>query len=103
MSKPQPKLTTKAKPQGILSADALLHEYDKNTYIPKRVREGLAKLGDDGAMREVDFARLCGVSCLDLGNVRDEHFDGFFVAARGGKRVWFGSRAFAARMREKIT
>ena len=91
------------KPAGLLNADALLNEYDKNTYIPKKVRDGLARLGDDGAMKEAEFARFCGVSCLDLSGVRDEHFEGFYVVVRGGKRVWFGSRAFASRMREKIT
>lgn len=92
-----------AKPQGYMSEDVLLNEYDRNTYIPKKVREGLVKLGPEGAMKEVEFARWCGVSCIDLGGVRDEHFADFYVEARGKKRIWFGSKEFAARMKVKIS
>lgn len=101
MTKPK---ETKSEP-GVLSEADLLNEFDRNTYIPKKVREAIASLGPDGAMREVDFCRRAGVTALDLASVRDEYFAEHFVLVRdrGDKRrIWFGSKAYADKMRPKI-
>lgn len=77
--------------------------YDKNTVIPKKINEGLEKLGD-GWETEVEFMKLCGVSNTDFMMFREQFAD-FYVElgpSSRGKRVWAGTKALAAKMREMV-
>lgn len=76
--------------------------HDKSFVIPNKIREGLAKLGNDGWEYETDFVKLCGVSVLDFASFREQFADYYVVVGgtRSGKRVWAGSKALAAKMRE---
>lgn len=76
--------------------------YDKSYIVPRRIREGLAQLGESWEY-EADFARRCGVSLQDLGIFRSQ-FEQFVVVVRAdGKRVWAGTVSFAERLRAKLT
>ena len=83
--------------------DAFRAQHDKKFIIPTRIKAGLAELGDSWEY-EVDFCRRCGVSLSDFANFRDAFLE-FSVATprtagrSHGKRVWTGSKAFAAKLR----
>lgn len=73
--------------------------HDKAFIIPARIKEGLKQLGD-GWEYETGFAKMAGVSLLDLGHFRDQFSEFVVVVDRGGKRAWAGTPSVAARMRE---
>ena len=98
MTKPKPKQVPPQAPKRVLTDKDLLNEYDLST----RVAAGIKRLGARSAMRNGDFAKFCEVATNHLANVRDE-FPDFWVLARGGDRLWFGSKEFADEMRPKIT
>lgn len=76
--------------------------YDKNYIVPTRIKAGLEKLGPSWAY-ELEFAKLAGVSSSDLAAFR-EQFEKFVVVAdrHHSKRVWAGTTALAARLREMV-
>lgn len=74
--------------------------HDKAFIVPKKIRDGLERLGSDGWDYEVGFIKLAGLSTTDLANYRDEFAD--FVVNVGGKsprRVWAGSKQLATKLR----
>lgn len=77
--------------------------HDKNFVIPNKIKAGLEALGNDGWEYEADFQRLCGVSTTDFAKFRDQ-FEEYYVTTSGTnpKRVWAGSKALAAKMREMV-
>lgn len=88
-----------AKPGRALSE--FRNEYDKSYIIPRKVRAALATLAD-GWEYEVPFAKLAGVSLIDLGAVRSEFADAHVIELRGGKRAWAGRRSTADAMRRML-
>lgn len=76
--------------------------HDKSFIVPKRIKEGLAKLGDSWEY-EVEFIKRCQLSTTDFAAHR-EPFKEFYVETGGGspKRVWAGTKAFAAKLREHL-
>lgn len=74
--------------------------HDPDFIVPNRIREGLVKLGDSWAY-EVDFLKLCALSTTQLSLYR-EQFEEFYVSTGGksSKRVWAGTKGFAAKLRE---
>lgn len=79
--------------------------HDKNFIVPKKIREGLAALGDSWEY-ELDFIRSCGVSVSDFGAYRDQ-FEEFCVVVNPTdrartKRVYAGTKAMAAKLREMV-
>lgn len=77
--------------------------FSKDFIVPKKIRDGIAQLGADGWLPEVEFMRLCQLSTTDLANYR-EQFEDFFVLTNGRnpKRMWAGSKATADKMREML-
>lgn len=84
-----------------LEAFRALH--DKSYLVPKKITEGLAALGDSWEP-EAEFIRRCGLSQTDMGTYRSQ-FQEFFVevGGRNPKRLWAGTKKFAAAMRAKLT
>ena len=78
--------------------------HDKSFIIPKRIRDALEALGDSWEY-EGEFIRRCGVSPLDFSTYRDQ-FQDFYVDTSTqrdrAKRVWAGSKVFAAKMRAAL-
>lgn len=79
--------------------------HDKAYIIPKSIRDVLEKLGDSWVY-EAEMIRMCGVSQSDFAMYRDQ-FKDYYVETDGshrsrGKRVWAGTKAFAAKMREVL-
>lgn len=77
--------------------------HDKSYIVPIKVKAALATLGGDW-MTEIEFAKHAGVSMVDLNAYRDA-FEDFVVVLGGqhkGKRLWAGSKATAAKMREML-
>ena len=75
--------------------------YDKGFYIPQKIKLALAKLGASWEY-EVGFAKLAGVSLMDLGLVRDQFADHVISLGRDNRRAWCGSKSMAAQMRAMI-
>lgn len=102
-SKVAPKKVAAAKAGRPISE--ALSIYDKSTYIPKRIEEGIAKIGVGCYMREAEFMRLCDVkSAADFGRYREE-FSEYYVEAgsRNAHRLWFGSKEDAATFKERLS
>lgn len=97
-------MATKPKPKTLSDFRAA---HDKNFVIPEKIKAGLAKIGKDNWEYEVDFMKLCGVGTVDFAKFR-EQFEEFFVIVPGtngmksAKRVWAGSKAAAAKLREMV-
>lgn len=93
----------KAEPRSVGKSLAdFRNTYDKSTIIPKRVTDALKQLGS-GWEYEVGFARLAGVSLMDLSTVRDQFEAHVVVIDRGGRRAWAGTVATAQKMREMVS
>lgn len=74
--------------------------HDKNFIVPAKIKAALKALGD-GWEYEAQFIRLAGVSQSDMGNFR-EQFSEYIVIVDRTKRVWAGSKATAARLRDMV-
>ena len=101
MSKEKPASPKKA---GNPIAEAY-EKYDKSTFIPKKIREGIEAIGAGAYLREQEFMRLCGVgNGNDLARYR-EQFSDFWVeiGGRNPHRLWFGLAKDAEDFRERIS
>lgn len=91
-----------AKPKG---ADDFQKLYDKSYTIPKKIKEGLEKLGPDGWEYQTEFAKMCGIGNLADFNAFATQFEKdhcVVVGGSKGKRVWAGSKALATKMRSML-
>jgi hypothetical protein len=78
--------------------------HDKNFIIPNRIKAALAELGDSWEY-EGEFVKRCQpVANVDFARYRDQ-FTEFFFEVRAGnkgvKRIWCGTKKFAAKLREQ--
>jgi hypothetical protein len=95
-------MTSKTKGKDLEAFRAL---HDKSYLVPKRITDGLAELGESWEY-EAEFIRRCQLSTTDFANYRDPFLD--FAIETGssggnrGKRVWCGTKKFAAQLREKV-
>ena len=74
--------------------------YDKSAIVPAKVKAALKAIGS-GWEYEVQFAKLAGVSLVDLATFRDQFSDHIVVVERT-KRAWAGTVATANAMREML-
>jgi hypothetical protein len=80
---------------------AFRSEYDAGFRIPKKIKEGLAKLGR-GWLHEAQFLKLCGLQPSQLKDYREDFRD-FIVREPQNdrdKRVWAGTVAYATELKE---
>lgn len=75
--------------------------HDKNFIVPNKIRAALKNLGS-GWEYEAAFIRLAGISQSDMGNFR-EQFSEHIVLVDRTKRVWAGTKATAAALREMVS
>lgn len=75
--------------------------YDKDTVIPKKIKEALRILGALNWEYETEFAKVAGVSMADMGTYR-QHFMDLVVTLREGRKVWAGSKRLADEMRSLL-
>lgn len=90
------------KPGGNL--DAFRKQYDKSLIIPAKFREALAQLGDSWET-EGDFVKRVGCSQAEFGQYKEQFAADHTVEVviKGvRKRVWAGTKKFAARLRDTI-
>lgn len=79
--------------------EAFRAAHDKSFIVPKKIREGLAKLGESW-LYEAEFMKLCSLSQTDFAAYRDQFTDFYVtVGGRTAKRVWAGTKAFANKLR----
>lgn len=74
--------------------------HDKSFIVPQKIRAALKALGD-GWEYEAQFTRMAGISQTELGNYR-EQFSEHVVMVDRIKRVWAGTKAAAAKLREMV-
>jgi hypothetical protein len=87
--------------------DAFRASHDRSFIIPKRIRDGLADLGDSWEY-EGEFLKRCKISTHEFGTYRDQFKDFYVETPTGGsrdngKRVWAGTKGFAAKLRAQIS
>lgn len=94
---------TDAKPHVAPAAGRSLSEfratYDKSTIVPAKVKAGLSALGNRWEY-EVVFAKMVGVSLMDLGAVREQFAE--YVVSMRERRAWAGTKATAEAMRRML-
>jgi hypothetical protein len=81
--------------------DTLKQRHDRKLIVPSKIREALAKLGDNG-MYEGDFLKLADVSLYDIAPFREMFSDYIVVVDKKGKRAWTGNKAKAAAWRKDV-
>lgn len=87
------------KPAGKTMSD-FRAAHDKSFIVPKKIREGIASLGDAWEY-ELEFQRRCGISQTDFAPYRDEFADFFFqIGGKNPKRIWCGTKSLATKLRE---
>jgi hypothetical protein len=76
--------------------------HDKSFIVPGKIRDGLAALGESWEY-ESEFMKRCTLSNTDIAAYREQFAD-FYVETpgRNPKRVWAGSKRFAAKLRERL-
>ena len=78
--------------------------HDDSYIVPKKIRDALAKL-ENAWVYEQEFIKLCGpgMSQTKFASYR-EQFAEFYLDLPGsdsrGKRIWCGTKACAAKLRE---
>lgn len=78
--------------------------FDKGVIVPDRIRAGLKSLGDSWEY-EGEFIKRCNLSTTDFARFRDqfkEHCIEVRSTQHNTRRVWAGTKAFAAKCRETI-
>lgn len=102
-TKPTQEKPATNKPVG-RSVEDFRAQYDKSYIVPLKVKAALEKLGD-GWLRELDFAKLAGVTPNDLAAYRAQ-FEDHVVALIGserGRRAWAGTKALANKLRGMLS
>lgn len=72
--------------------------HDKSTIVPAKIKQALADLGSGWEYENEFMKRLAGVGNKDFANFR-EQFEDFQIHVGAKKRVWAGTKAFAATLR----
>ena len=76
--------------------------HDPAFIVPQKIRAALAELGESWES-EVEFIRRSGTSTTNLALFREEFSDFYVeVGGRNAKRLWAGTKGFAAKMRETV-
>lgn len=104
MAAPKPASNPSAKPRG-RGLEAFRENHDRAFIVPKRIRDGLESLGDSWEY-EAEFIRRCNVASHEFANYRDL-FKDFCIETPStngarGKRVYAGTRTFAAKLRAAL-
>ena len=96
------KTPTKAPPAG-KSLDAFRDAHAKAHIIPRKIRAGLDELGESWEY-ELEFMRRCGLASFDLAAFRDQFAEHIVdvQSGRNAKRVYCGTKAFAAKLRGMV-
>jgi hypothetical protein len=89
------------KPGSGKSLDEFRAKHDKSYIIPQRIESALSALGE-GWEYEAQFAKIAGVSLVDLSVCRDNYSDHIVVLNRDGRRAWAGTPGVAKKMREMV-
>jgi hypothetical protein len=86
------------------SLDDFRAAHDSSYIVPTKIKAALADLGE-GWEYEAEFSKRAGLCNTDFAKYR-EQFSDFYVnvgGARTQKRVWAGTKAFATKLREKLS
>ena len=97
------RLKRAAQPKGDATGRSLSEfraTHDKSYIVPKKIRDGLAKLGE-GWEYEMNFAKIAGISLSDLAAFRSL-FEEHMVVVDRTRRAWAGTKATAAKMRAMV-
>jgi hypothetical protein len=90
--------TVKAKGKDL---EAFRMAHDKSYLIPRKIKAALEQLGDSWEY-EAEFIRRAGVCQTDFAAYRDEFMEFCVpVGGKNAKRVWAGTKKFAAQLRER--
>jgi len=77
--------------------------YDKDTIVPKKIREAIDALGPDCWEYEQEFIKRAGISTYDMSTYREQFSDEYVLSVgKHSKRVWAGSPEMKAKMEEMV-
>ena len=76
--------------------------HDKNFIVPQKIKAALKALGD-GWEYEAQFIRLAGLSQTEMSTFRSLFEEDHVVVVDRTKRVWAGTKAVAAKLREMVS
>jgi len=83
--------------------DAFRAAHDKSFIVPKRIRDGLAALGESWEY-EVEFIKRCQLDNTSFAAYREQFKDFYLeLSGKSPKRIWAGTKAFANKLRERAT
>jgi len=77
-------------------------EFDKNTYIPEKIKAALKELGD-GWEYEHEFSKRSGVNYTDLNIFKPEFEEHFVYIKKESKKIWCGTKTMAKQLKELIS
>lgn len=105
-SKPKdtkPVAATRPRIQGAMTKEQVHNLYNPAIIIPNKIRGGLKELGE-AACTPNDFARLCGISSMQLAMYENlfEEFTAIVVDNGRRKTLWCGTPKLAAEIRNDI-
>jgi len=93
----------KPKPRTL---DEFRSNHDRNVIVPAKINAALAKMREIGPEHyeyESDFIKFAGISQTDVSLHRDSFADHIVettaVGGRSPRRVWFGDKKVAAKVR----
>lgn len=93
-------MSTAKKPATGRDLTAFRSAHDKSYTIPRAIEAGLKALGDSWEY-EGEFVRRCAVSLTDFARYREPYMEySVTVGGKNPKRVWCGTKAFAAKCQE---
>jgi CRISPR/Cas system CSM-associated protein Csm2 small subunit len=95
--------TPAKKGSSAMNLTDLDNKFNPAVIIPKRIEAALKKLGDN-AMTALDFARAANITTNQLAEFGDE-FEDYQIGVRDNgkiKKVWCGTKEFAAKARERL-
>lgn len=83
------------------SLEQFADSHDRAVMIPKRIKEGLAQLGDSWEY-EQEFIKRCKLSNAAISQYRDQFKEHVVEITADRKRVWAGTVKFASKLRERV-
>lgn len=78
--------------------------HDKSFIVPAKLKAALEKIGADAWEYETELQKLSGVPSQDIARFREQFNEYIVLVKQDGRerRVWAGSKALAAKMRDML-
>jgi hypothetical protein len=87
--------------EGGRSLASFKQTYHKDTIVPGKIKAALSAMGASWEY-ESEFVKRAGVSFADLSLYRESFADFVIQVRQDNKRVWAGTKRFAAQLKEML-